>query len=348
MTSLLKVIYYKWRFRLKYWKSPMRLPRLEQYRGKKKCLVMLAADYGNLGDVAITYAQEKFLREQLPGYEIVDVPISSTLLDLNAWRDVCTTDDIITVVGGGNMTDLYFDIELLRQMAVEAFPNNRVILFPQTMFFSETPAGRYMRKRAKKVYSGHNNLTISSREQLSFQAMKEMIPSSLFMPDIVMTLDEREPAVERKGITLCLRQDKESKVTDDFKSELEEELLKNHKLTHYDTHIGRDRLTLKAREEELHKIWSQFRSSEWVVTDRLHGMIFAFITGTPCIVLPNNNYKIEGCYSWIKECGYIHYIDNHTSIDDVINMIGKPITSNFEEVSTRIHSEFSKLLMASH
>lgn len=346
MTSLLKVIYYKWRFRLKYWKSPTRLPRLEQYRGKKKCLVMLAADYGNLGDVAITYAQEKFLREQLPGYEIVDVPISSTLLDLNAWRDVCTTDDIITVVGGGNMTDLYFDIELLRQMAIEAFPNNRVILFPQTMFFSETPAGRYMRKRAKKVYSGHNNLTISSREQLSFFAMKEMIPNSLFMPDIVMTLDEREPAVERKGITLCLRQDKESKVTEDFKSELEEELLKNHKLTHYDTHIGRDRLTLKDREEELHKIWSQFRSSEWVVTDRLHGMIFAFITGTPCIVLPNNNYKIEGCYSWIKECGYIHYIDNHTTIDDVISMIGKPITSNFEEVSTRIHSEFSKLLMA--
>lgn len=346
MTSLLKVIYYKWRFRLKYWKSPTRLPRLEQYRGKKKCLVMLAADYGNLGDVAITYAQEKFLREQLPGYEIVDVPISSTLLDLNAWRDVCTTDDIITVVGGGNMTDLYFDIELLRQMAIEAFPNNRVILFPQTMFFSETPAGRYMRKRAKKVYSGHNNLTISSRERLSFLAMKEMIPNSLFMPDIVMTLDEREPAVERKGITLCLRQDKESKVTDDFKSELEEELLKNHKLTHYDTHIGRDRLTLKDREEELHKIWSQFRSSEWVVTDRLHGMIFAFITGTPCIVLPNNNYKIEGCYRWIKECGYIHYIDNHTTIDDVISMIGKPITSNFEEVSTRIHSEFSKLLMA--
>ena len=346
MTSLLKVIYYKWRFRLKYWKSPTRLPGLEQYRGKKKCLVMLAADYGNLGDVAITYAQEKFLREQLPGYEIVDVPISSTLLDLNAWRDVCTTDDIITVVGGGNMTDLYFDIELLRQMAIEAFPNNRVILFPQTMFFSETPAGRYMRKRAKKVYSGHNNLTISSRERLSFLAMKEMIPNSLFMPDIVMTLDEREPAVERKGITLCLRQDKESKVTDDFKSELEEELLKNHKLTHYDTHIGRDRLTLKDREEELHKIWSQFRSSEWVVTDRLHGMIFAFITGTPCIVLPNNNYKIEGCYSWIKECGYIHYIDNHTTIDDVISMIGKPITSNFEEVSTRIHSEFSKLLMA--
>ena len=34
--------------------------------GGKKCIVCLAADYGNLGDVAITYAQSKYLKS-LPG-----------------------------------------------------------------------------------------------------------------------------------------------------------------------------------------------------------------------------------------------------------------------------------------
>lgn len=342
MISLLKVIYLRWRFWYKYWKSPKTSPSVEKYCNKKKCLVMLAADYGNLGDVAITYAQEKFLHERLHGYEIVDVPISSTISDLRAWKSICTSDDIITVVGGGNMSDLYYDIELLRQMVVETFPNNQIILFPQTMFFSETPAGRYLKNRAKTVYSKHRYLTISSRERYTYQKMKSLFPNCALFPDIVMTLDKRQPSVARNGITLCLRHDKESKLTEDFKTELEKLLQKDYTVIHYDTHIGRDGLSRQEREDELHSIWSQFRSSQWVITDRLHGMIFAFITGTPCIVFPNDNYKIEGCYDWIKECGYIHFIDS-ILIEDLINAINKPTWSRFDEVSTRINLEFKKL-----
>lgn len=96
--------------------------------------MFLAADYGNLGDVAITYAQEKYLSETFPGYKIVDVPISKTLNSIKAIQSIISKDDIITTVGGGNMCDLYFDIELLRQLVVKAFPNNKVISFPQTIF----------------------------------------------------------------------------------------------------------------------------------------------------------------------------------------------------------------------
>lgn len=38
----------------------------------------------------------------------------------------------------------------------------------------------------------------------------------------------------------------------------------------------------------------KFRECELVITDRIHGMIFAAITGTPCIAL--SNYKIKGTY----------------------------------------------------
>ena len=31
----------------------------------KKCLCFLAADYGNIGDIAITYAQKKFFEERI-------------------------------------------------------------------------------------------------------------------------------------------------------------------------------------------------------------------------------------------------------------------------------------------
>ena len=56
----------------------------QSYIGKKKCIVCLAADYGNLGDVAITYAQSQFLKSMLPGYEIIDFPISRTLANLKS------------------------------------------------------------------------------------------------------------------------------------------------------------------------------------------------------------------------------------------------------------------------
>lgn len=305
---------------------------------------MLAADYGNLGDVAITFAQEKFLKDTFPGYTVVDVPISKTLSDLKTLHNICSSDDIVTIVGGGNMSDLYFDIELLRQMVVKAFPNNRVISFPQTMFFSDSLSGNYLKRQAVKVYSQHINLTITARERWSHEMMKSILPSCKLTPDIVMTLDKREPFSTRKGITFCMRNDIESGISHEFKEELRLQLANQYDIVDYDTHIGRGGLSIQEREQELNNIWSQFRSSEWVITDRLHGMIFAYITGTPCIVLPNNNYKIEGCYSWIKNCGYIFFLDE-ANIGQLEVLLQRKVNNvDFESVHQKITDRTSEIL----
>ncbi len=343
MASLAKILYIKARFEQQYWCSPASMPEYERLRGKKKCLVFLAADYGNLGDVAITFAQERFLARHFPDYEIVDVPIEKTHSVLKALRGVCSARDIVTVVGGGNMSDLYFDIELLRQMVVRAFPDNRVILFPQTMFFSDTAAGHYLRRTAHKTYAGHRHLTMAARERWSFDAMRRTLPRCILVPDIVMTLDEREPAAERKGVTMCLRSDAETLLARDFVEQLRQELEKEHTLTDRDTHIGRGGLTMPEREQELKKIWAQFRSSQWVITDRLHGMIFAYITGTPAIVFANNNYKIEGAYSWIKECGYIFFIEE-PSIEAVLSVMQSEPSPMFESVHSKILERTERIL----
>ena len=344
MSKLFKILYIDIRFRVKYWNSKPNLSLYDNLRGKKKCFVFLAADYGNLGDVAITYAQEKFLKEQFPEYEIVDVPISRTLSHLKAIKNISTTDDIVTIVGGGNMSDLYFDIELLRQMVINTFPNNRVISFPQTMFFSKTMSGKYLRRQAAKTYSRHNNLIITARERWSYAAMKEMFPSSKLIPDIVMTLDKRNPFTERKGVTLCLRNDAESDLSQEFKMNLKKIVSESYYVIDYDTHIRRGGLSLDDRESELNKIWAQFRSSEWVITDRLHGMIFAYITSTPCIVLPNNNYKIEGCYSWIKNCGYIFFL-HEANIGQLEVLLQRKVNNvDFESVHQKITDRTSEIL----
>ena len=63
---------------------------------------------------------------------------------------------------------------------------------------------------------------------------------------------------------------------------------------------------------------SEFSTASLVITDRLHGMIFAAITETPCIVLNSLSHKIRGCYEWISNLDYIRFAD---SIDEVPSII---------------------------
>jgi pyruvyl transferase EpsI len=54
----------------------------------------------------------------------------------------------------------------------------------------------------------------------------------------------------------------------------------------------------------------EFAKSKLVITDRLHGMIFSAITGTPCIVFANSNGKVEAEYQWIQSLPYIRFVSH--------------------------------------
>lgn len=318
-----KVIPINIKLYLKYLLSPSTNPEYSRFRGKKKVIITLAADYGNLGDVAITYAQKEYLKYKYPDYELIELPISKTFTHLKALKKVCSTEDIITTIGGGNMGDLYDSIEYSRQFIIKNFPKNKIISFPQTIDFSDTKEGKKKLKRAIKVYSHHKNLTIVAREKVSYEIMKKVYSKNnvVLSPDIVMSLNMIEPQFEREGITICLRNDKEKLIDSKSQSELISTIEKNYSnIQYYDTHIGINHIEDPQREEELQKIWKAFKKSKVVITDRLHGMIFCYITKTPCIVFPNNNHKVKGCFEWIKDCGYIKLCENSdlSRLSDVI------------------------------
>ena len=288
--------------------------------GKKKCLVCLAANYGNLGDVAITYAQEKFLKEKFPDYIIVDFPISKTISDLKSLSKVTTKDDIVTLTGGGYMGDRYFCSELLRQLILRVFKHNKIISFPQTAEFTSSKSAKELLKQSKRIYSRCSNLELWARESVSYKFMCSNFKNNTIRltPDIVMYLDEFSENTERESITFCLRNDLEkNENSNNLINLIHNNFTDSEKIEYYDTHIGNVNLEPKQRLYELNKIWDQFRKSKLIITDRLHGMIFAFITGTPAIVVPNNNFKIEACFEWIKECGYIFYINNPSKLNDI-------------------------------
>lgn len=53
----------------------IRSQKINVTKNEKKCYIMMAADYGNIGDIAITIAQHKFLQETLKDYKIVEIPL---------------------------------------------------------------------------------------------------------------------------------------------------------------------------------------------------------------------------------------------------------------------------------
>jgi exopolysaccharide biosynthesis predicted pyruvyltransferase EpsI len=76
-----------------------------------------------------------------------------------------------------------------------------------------------------------------------------------------------------------------------------------------DTVIDHDVMPEK-REEEVSKKLAQFSAARLIVTDRLHGMVFAALTNTPCIAMSNSNGKVKAVYEWIKGNDYIRFANS--------------------------------------
>lgn len=269
----------------------------------QKIIVALSADYGNLGDVAISYAQKEYLKKEFPDAEVIDFPISDTFTNYKALKSIVREGDIITIVGGGNTGDMYDDIEFCRQFIIKQFSKNRIVCFPQTIDFSNSDYGKKALKSAIKTYKNHKQLILSARENKSLSKFKNDFENKVVLaPDIVLSLNLIEPKLSRKGITLCMRKDEEKKMTMLEEKELIEYLKGYGEVEFRDTHIDKKHMNIKEREIELDKIWTKFKKSELVITDRLHGMIFCAITGTPCIAIDNSNAKISGVYeAWLKD-----------------------------------------------
>ncbi|GAD90079.1 hypothetical protein VHA01S_032_00290 [Vibrio halioticoli NBRC 102217] len=312
---------------------------------KNKVFVVLAADYGNLGDVAITFAQSKFLNDNLKNYEVIDVPISRNLTNIRKVKNIINKNDIITIVGGGNLTDNYQSIEDCRLKWVKAFPKNKIVSFPQTIDFSGSTSGNKSFNRSKKIYEAHNNLVMFARERISFDFMKSHLDVEVKLcPDIVLSLDKRDSTFARNGVLTCIRDDDESALTKEYRQSLLRELkVKFKDVTFSDTHIGEATLNVKERKIELEKIWNEFSGSKLVVTDRLHGMIFSVITGTPCIVLENNNHKIKQTYlNWLSDLGYIKLVCPE-SIKYIISEIDQLINAKISTVKSFNHSTLKNI-----
>ncbi len=67
------------------------------------------------------------------------------------------------------------------------------------------------------------------------------------------------------------------------------------------------KVTKQSREMQVREKMEELASARLVITDRLHGMVFCALAGTPCIAMSSSNHKVRGTYEWISYLPYVRY-----------------------------------------
>ncbi|PLR95862.1 polysaccharide pyruvyl transferase family protein [Bacillus sp. T33-2] len=279
---------------------------------KRKFFLFGSPSYTNIGDQAITYATEKFIRNHFPYYEYIEIMDYANDEGIELVKEIINDNDIVGYVGGGNLGSLYLDIEEDRRKVFESFKDYKTISLPQSVYFEENEHGNAEKKKTQDAYHQNKNLTIVARESQTFQVVKETFESDvIYTPDLVLSLNIVPRELEREGVLFLLRADKEKVTGEDFISQLMGWAENIGPVERMDTVLSEvDVIDYKDREKYFLKTLDKIRSSKLVITDRLHAMIFSIMMQTPCLVFANSYGKAKHSYNdWLNELNFIEYTE---------------------------------------
>lgn len=292
--------------------------QFEETEGSPRNILMCCPTYGNLGDHAIALAERKMLNHE-QHRPVLSFSGDTTAL-LSCLRRYVSPDDNFYLTGGGNMGTLYRVEEEYRLRLISAMRNNRIVLFPQTMSYGDTEDDRRFLRHTQRVYSAHPDLHLFAREQVTYERMKATYLDNdvQLVPDIVLSISGEDNAdfAARRGILLCMRNDVEQSIGNDSHRLLEklaQDLNMNWRYADTTVQVH-GAISQDEGERLVHQKWDEFRSARLVITDRLHGMIFSAVTGTPCVALNNSNGKVGFEYEWLKDLPYITFA---STVDEV-------------------------------
>lgn len=317
-TAKLLLVYYKNMLRGKaaFIKANLYLRKTFLTKSRSSGMIVLMATpiHGNLGDQAIVYAEYKILHKIFPDKKMVEIPNHIFLRFPELVAQNISENDIIIIDGGGNLGILWpHEDDKIRDI-IRLFNENQIVIFPQTCYYDTQKESKERVCKNRKIYENASNLTVMLRDRTSYDFMRKEFPEvkTAFLPDVVLSLKPVRQCIKRKGILLCFREDCEAVIGKQSKEILIEQIKKSGYESKVTSTLVPFCVNRKNRKKELQKKWNEFSGAQLIITDRLHAMIFAVITETPCIAINNKSKKVEGTYEWIKELSYICFLqDGH-------------------------------------
>lgn len=273
--------------------------------------------HGNIGDLLIMLGSLAFFRK----HGIRPRIIAPAFAYDEKWiRD----DEVILFHGGGNFGDLYadFGMQALRERVVANYPNNRIIVLPQTIHFTSQAE----RQGSAQIFRQHPDLHLCVRDAASYEIAREFSKNVYLLPDMAHQLYPLSAISDSKphGNLRISRTDGE-KLTAHIAN-----ILPMHTTTDWPALIGDSERHIEMFRKVMrksHKLgltrianrllmdsWARycqmlvgnaiqlFASHEHIFTDRLHGHILACLMDKPNTVIDNSYGKNSTYVTAWTEC----------------------------------------------
>ena len=298
----------------------------------KKIILIGTSEHSNIGDAAITFGEYEFIRKHFSDYKSIEISTYEFNDTLYYLENIINEDDLIFLQGGGNLGNKYMNEENVRRTVIESFPNNKIVILPQTIYFTDDTE----LEKSKAIYNVHSNLTIFTRGNISLKFAKKHFLNAKCYESLDSALNLNfNFGYNRSGILCCIRDlNDESgldKKTYNQIFDIVRKFDQNYDFTNnlWNTDIRKDQ-----RNYVVYEQLKNFARHKLIITDRLHGLIFSLITNTPCIVISSYNYKLKEFTDMLKDNKSIAFIDKDVS--KIEYLIKKMMNEQ------NIHNDFSE------
>lgn len=300
----------------------------------------------NLGDHAIAIAEKQFLHDNFGEKRVCEFSQEEYKNFKKIIRKKIKINDTILIHGGGFIGTLWMSEEKIFLDILDTFKKNKILIMPQTVFFSSDVKGNKERLKVENAILKCKDLTICLREKKSYELLLNRFDlrntKICLMPDIVTYLKIELPILKRKGILLCLREDLEGIVSIE---EIKQVVEKSGKEYSFTNTVVEQHFPFSEREDMVRNKLIEFSSAELIITDRLHGMLFAALSNTPCLALDNVSGKVRGVYEWIRKLDYVDFLAaNDLSVDVISKFIDLKDCSYSNESMKSYYLQLSKLI----
>ncbi len=313
------------------------ISQIKQDRHDKKRVYYLGIPaHTNLGDLAQGMCIRKWLRKHYPDFQIIEIETNALVNThksaLGLLKQDYRSGDIIVFQSGYTTTDLGGFADEMHRAVMNALPEAKMLMLPQTVFFQSKENER----RTSDCYNKMRHMLFLARDEVSYSTAKKMfpnIPVKLF-PDIVTTLiGTMHFSHKRKGILICCRDDSEKLYSNEEIFQLSDNLKSIDTVAITDTtkHGKRSDIVSNAEKYIYDEIetYSKYRC---VITDRYHGTIFSLVASTPVIVIKSTDHKVITGVNWFKGI-YDTHIFRADDLDQVYDLVQSIYKTEHAEIT---------------
>lgn len=317
--------------------TKIRLNRLEKQveklkKSTKPALLIGAPLYWNVGDLAIAEAEHIYFDKCFGDFDLIDIPRELWNSKKASIIKLVDANCPVFITGGGFIGDIWIEEQVFIEDILDTFTKNTIIFFPQTVFFIDESQLKKFMKKVQKV----KKVLFCLREKKSFNKLIEYQSDNikfLLVPDIVLSLESNGNNERNDECILCFRNDKEKVASDFIKRDIIH-WLQNNNLNYCEfSTVYPKYVSIENRRTRVKETLNLFSKAKFVITDRLHGLILAIITGTPVLFFDNLTKKVSLTADFLRElevvCDYESYDSLDGALNDLLNKSPRPYSSKY-------------------